>query len=82
MRPIVIDFNVDASLVQDYTRDVHRLQAALNKVKINTGFTSWRNSRHGRRSRAHGTGAAEPCFTMPCIFRRTTCWPRKLDARP
>jgi VWFA-related protein len=36
----VIDFNVDAELVQDYTRDVHRLQAALNKVKINTGFTS------------------------------------------
>ncbi|MGB8967968.1 MAG: VWA domain-containing protein, partial [Candidatus Sulfotelmatobacter sp.] len=36
----VIDFNVDASLVQDYTRDVHRLQAALNKVRINTGFTT------------------------------------------
>jgi VWFA-related protein len=36
----VIDFNVDASLVQDYTRDVHRLQAALNKVKINTGFVN------------------------------------------
>jgi VWFA-related protein len=36
----VIDFNVDASLVQDYTRDVHRLQAALNKVKINTGFST------------------------------------------
>jgi VWFA-related protein len=36
----VIDFNVDAELVQDYTRDVHRLQAALNKVKINTGFTN------------------------------------------
>ena len=36
----VIDFNVDATLVQDYTRDVRRLQAALNKVKINTGFTS------------------------------------------
>jgi VWFA-related protein len=36
----VIDFNIDAELVQDYTRDVHRLQAALNKVKINTGFTS------------------------------------------
>src|SRR5271163_496035 len=36
----VIDFNVDASLVQDYTRDVRRLQAALNKVKINTGFTT------------------------------------------
>jgi VWFA-related protein len=36
----IIDFNVDASLVQDYTRDVHRLQAAMNKVKINTGFSS------------------------------------------
>jgi VWFA-related protein len=36
----VIDFNVDASLMQDFTRDVHRLQNALNKVKVNTGFTS------------------------------------------
>jgi VWFA-related protein len=36
----VIDFNVDASLVQDYTRDVRRLQAAMNKVKINTGFST------------------------------------------
>jgi VWFA-related protein len=36
----VIDFNVDATLVQDYTRDVRRLQNALNSVKINTGFTS------------------------------------------
>jgi VWFA-related protein len=35
----VIDFNVDASLVQDYTRDVRRLQAAMNKVRINTGAT-------------------------------------------
>jgi VWFA-related protein len=35
----VIDFNVDASLIQDYTRDVRRLQAAMNKVKINTGFS-------------------------------------------
>src|SRR5271155_2212407 len=36
----VIDFNVDAELVQDYTRDIHRLQAALNKVTINTGFVN------------------------------------------
>jgi VWFA-related protein len=36
----VIDFNIDAELVQDYTRDVHRLQAALNKVRINTGFVN------------------------------------------
>jgi VWFA-related protein len=36
----VIDFNVDASLLQDFTRDVHRLQKALNSVKINAGFTT------------------------------------------
>jgi VWFA-related protein len=35
----VIDFNIDAELVQDFTRDVHRLQAALNKVRINSGVT-------------------------------------------
>lgn len=36
----VIDFNVDATLVQDYTRDVHLLQAAMNKVRINTGYST------------------------------------------
>jgi VWFA-related protein len=36
----VISFDVTVDLLQDYTRDVHRLQAALNKAKINTGFTS------------------------------------------
>ena len=35
----VLDFNVDASLVQDYTRDVQRLQKALNSVRINSGVT-------------------------------------------
>ncbi len=34
----VIDFNIDATLLQDYTRDVHRLQRALNSVKINSNF--------------------------------------------
>ncbi|MFZ0771570.1 MAG: VWA domain-containing protein [Candidatus Sulfotelmatobacter sp.] len=36
----VIDFNVESELIQDYTRDVHRLQAALNKVKIQSGVVS------------------------------------------
>ena len=36
----VIDFNVDSTLLQDYTRDVHRLQQALNSVKINAGFST------------------------------------------
>ncbi len=35
----VLDFDVDASLIQDYTRDVQRLQKALNSVKINSGVT-------------------------------------------
>jgi VWFA-related protein len=35
----VLDFNVDASLVQDYTRDVQRLQKALNSVRIQSGVT-------------------------------------------
>ncbi len=36
----VIDFNVESELIQDYTRDVKRLQAALNKVKIQSGVVS------------------------------------------
>lgn len=35
----VLDFDVDASLIQDYTRDVQRLQKALNSVRINSGVT-------------------------------------------
>ena len=33
----VIGFDVDVDLLQDFTNDVHRLQAALNKTKINIG---------------------------------------------
>jgi VWFA-related protein len=36
----VIDFDIDVDLLQDYTNDTHRLQAALNKVKINSGVSS------------------------------------------
>ena len=36
----VISFDVTVDLLQDFTRDVHRLQAALNKAKINTGFVT------------------------------------------
>jgi VWFA-related protein len=36
----VINFDVDSELVQDYTNDIHRLQSALNKVKINSGVSS------------------------------------------
>jgi VWFA-related protein len=33
----VIAFDVNVDLLQDFTNDVHRLKAALNKAKINTG---------------------------------------------
>src|SRR5271170_5981239 len=36
----VISFDISVDLLQDYTRDVHRLQAALNKAKINVDYTS------------------------------------------
>src|SRR5579863_8139106 len=36
----VISFDISVDLLQDFTRDVHRLQGALNKAKINSDFTS------------------------------------------
>ena len=33
----VIDFDVNVDLLQDFTNDIHRLKAALNKARINTG---------------------------------------------
>jgi VWFA-related protein len=36
----VISFDISVDLLQDFTRDVHRLQAALNKAKINSDFSS------------------------------------------
>jgi VWFA-related protein len=33
----VIGFDVNVDLLQDFTNDVHRLKAALNKAKVNTG---------------------------------------------
>jgi VWFA-related protein len=36
----VISFDISVDLLQDFTRDVHRLQAALNKAKIGSDFTS------------------------------------------
>jgi VWFA-related protein len=36
----VISFDISVDLLQDFTRDVHRLQRALNEAKINVDFTS------------------------------------------
>ncbi|MFZ0760709.1 MAG: VWA domain-containing protein [Candidatus Sulfotelmatobacter sp.] len=36
----VISFDISVDLLQDFTGDVHRLQAALNQAKINVDFTS------------------------------------------
>ncbi|PYX63858.1 MAG: VWA domain-containing protein, partial [Acidobacteria bacterium] len=31
---------ITVDLLQDFTRDTHRLQAALNKAKVNVDYTS------------------------------------------
>ncbi len=36
----VISFDITVDLLQDYTRDAHRLQAALNKAKVNVDYSS------------------------------------------
>jgi VWFA-related protein len=36
----VISFDITVDLLQDFTRDIHRLQTALNKAKVNTDFSS------------------------------------------
>jgi len=36
----VISFDISVDLLQDFTRDVHRLQAALNRAKVNVDYTS------------------------------------------
>ncbi len=36
----VISFDISVDLLQDFTRDIHRLQAALNKAKVNVDYTS------------------------------------------
>jgi len=36
----VISFDITVDLLQDFTRDVHRLQSALNKAKVNVDYTS------------------------------------------
>jgi VWFA-related protein len=36
----VISFDITVDLLQDFTRDAHRLQTALNKAKVNVDYTS------------------------------------------
>jgi len=36
----VMSFDITVDLLQDFTRDTHRLQAALNKAKVNVDYTS------------------------------------------
>jgi len=36
----VISFDITVDLLQDFTRDVHRLQGALNKAKVNVDYSS------------------------------------------
>ena len=77
----VISFDISVDLLQDFTRDTHRLQAALNKAKVNVDFTSG-----GIPGMGGGPvpqhNSLELFFTMPSICRAMTCCPRKPGARP
>ena len=75
----VMDFNIDAELIQDYTRDVHRLQAALNKVKINTGFV---NPVPGAGNPLPSAGGGAGTVLYDAVYcRPMRCWPKKSGAR-
>ncbi len=63
----VIDFNVDSNLVQDFTRDVRRLQKALNSVKIQSGVTMPTLPGAGGGP-GYDPGSRLRCFTTPCIL--------------
>jgi len=78
----VIDFNVESELVQDYTRDVHRLQAALNKVRIQSGVVSGGSGIPASdRARCQSITLPAQCSTTRFIFPQPRCWPRKWGAR-
>ena len=78
----VISFDITVDLLQDFTRDVHRLQAALNKAKVNRGSSAAAASPAwvAVRFRSEAIRPAR-CSTTPFIFPPTTCWRKKLDAR-
>ena len=78
----VISFNIDVELLQDFTRDVHRLQSALNKVKINVRTTAADASRAWAAGPSRQQIRRERCSTTLFICPLTTCWRKKLGARP
>ncbi len=63
----VISFDISVDLLQDFTRDVHRLQTALNKAKVNVDYTS---------------GGIPGMGGGPVPTHSTTCSPKKWDGRP
>jgi VWFA-related protein len=52
----VISFDISVDLLQDFTRDVHRLQAALNKAKITSDFSGGIPGIGGGPVPQHGNG--------------------------
>ena len=81
MRPTSSSFDIAVDLLQDFTRDFHRLQAALNSAKINTGFAR-RHSGSGRWTASVRGDPRGTLSTTPSISRRTTISPKKSAVKP
>ena len=76
----VISFDISVDLLQDFTRDVHRLQAALNKAKVNVDYSSGGIPGMGGgpvpQHNSPGTLLYDAVYLPP-----TTCSPRKSAAK-
>jgi VWFA-related protein len=74
----VISFDISVDLLQDFTRDVHRLQAALNKAKVNVDYTSGIPGMGGGPVPQHNS----PGTLLYDAVYLSICWPRRSGARP
>jgi len=79
----VIAFDVDITLLQDFTNSVSRLRHALNEAKINTGGVGCSGGPIGPQGPipCGSPGHAAPRSMTPSISRRTTNSATKSDAR-
>src|SRR5438045_9362716 len=72
----VISFDITVDLLQDFTRDNHRLQAALNKAKVNVDYSSGGiPGMGGEPSRKGGIGRGRLWSARSAVLRRK--WSRK-----
>jgi len=78
----LIGFDVNVDLLQDFTNDVHRLKAAMNKTRINTGGGVGPSSPVAAEILCRPGRRAAPCCTMPSTSQPTMSCHMKSDEKP